>query len=303
MRRALVAVLVAGAAAGLSVGFLPAAALAYTSPGSPTGHVNDFAKVLSSEAAASLEAELSAFNASTSNEIAVAIVPDMGGDYLENYAVKLFEEWGIGKAQRDNGVLLLLAIQEREIRIEVGYGLEGALPDSVAQRIIDGMGPQLRAGDYDAAVTGAVRDIMAATQGEYVGAGESAGGFSWSTVANLPIEVILFVPFLILEWLAAILGRSKSWWAGGVVGFGLGVIAWFIGGSPAWAWGLLTAVLTGSGFLFDYIVSQSYAAAARTGGKPPWWGGGTGFGGGRSGGGFGGFGGGSSGGGGASGRW
>lgn len=277
---------------------LPAAALAYTSPGSPTGHVNDFAQVLSSEAAANLNAELTAFNASTSNEIAVAIVPDMGGDYLENYAVKLFEEWGIGKAQSDNGVLLLLAIEEREIRIEVGYGLEGALPDSVAARIIDSMAPQLRAGDYDAAVAGAVRDIIAATQGEYVGESEQG-----SFLGGLPIEAIIFLPFFVLTWLAAILGRSKSWWAGGVLGFVLGVIAWVFGGSPAWAWALLTAALTGSGLLFDYIVSQSYAKAARTGGTPPWWGGGTGFGGGRSGGGFGGFGGGSSGGGGASGRW
>lgn len=286
---------------------LPAAALAYTSPGSPTGHVNDFAQVLSADAVASLNAELSAFNASTSNEIAVAIVPNMGGDYIENYAVRLFEEWGIGKTQRDNGVLLLLAIEERAIRIEVGYGLEGALPDSVAARIIDGMGPQLREGDYAGAITGAVRNIEAATQGEYVGEGESSGGFSWSSIANLPIEVILFVSFLILEWLAAILGRSKSWWAGGVLGFVLGVIVWFFGGSPAWAWALLTAALTGSGLLFDYIVSQSFAKAARTGGTPPWWGGGTGLGGGGwsggRGGGFGGFGGGSSGGGGASGRW
>lgn len=298
-----------GAVLGLVIAAagLPAAALAYTSPGAPTGYVNDFAHVLSSEVVASLNAELTAFNASTSNEIAVAIVPSMGGDYIENYAVRLFAEWGIGKAKQDNGVLLLLAIEEREIRIEVGYGLEGALPDSVAARIINGMGPQLREGDYAGAITGAVWNIEAATQGEYVGEGES-GGFSWSTIANLPIEVILFVPFLILEWLAAILGRSKSWWAGGVVGFVLGVIVWFFGGSPAWAWGLLTAALTGSGLLFDYIVSQSYAKATRTGGTPPWWGGGTGTGlggwsGGRGGGGFGGFGGGSSGGGGASGRW
>jgi len=288
---------------------VPAAALAYTSPGSPTGHVNDFAQVLSAETVANLNAELATFNASTSNEIAVAIVPDMGGDYIENYAVRLFEEWGIGKAERDNGVLLLLAIEERAIRIEVGYGLEGALPDSVAARIIDSMGPSLRDGDYAGAVTSAVRNIEAATQGEYVGEGESAGGFSWSTIANLPIELILFVPFLILEWLAAILGRSKSWWAGGVAGFALGLAIWLFGGSPAWAWAILTVALTGSGLLFDYIVSQSYANAKRTGGTPPWWGGGTGFGGGgwsggrSGGGGFGGFGGGSSGGGGASGRW
>src|SRR6185503_4886307 len=104
-----------------------------------------------------LEQELTAFEATTTSEIAVAIVPDMGGDYIENYAVKLFEDWKIGKAKQDNGVLLLVAVEERKLRIEVGYGLEGALPDSVAQSILDNeMTPRLRAGDYDGAVTAAV---------------------------------------------------------------------------------------------------------------------------------------------------
>src|SRR3989344_9429812 len=143
-------------------------ALAYTSPGLPSGYVNDFANVLSDQAKQALESDLANLEKTTSNQIAVAIVPSMGGDYIENYAVKLFEEWGIGKRDRDNGILLLLSIEERKMRIEVGYGLEGALPDSIAQSILDNkMTPRLKAGDYDGAVTAGAQAIEQATKGEY----------------------------------------------------------------------------------------------------------------------------------------
>ena len=84
------------------VAFIPSA-LAYNSPGKPSGYVNDFAGVLNVPAKQSLERELTSFEQTTSNEISVAIVPSMGGDYIENYAVKLFEEWGIGKKDKNNG--------------------------------------------------------------------------------------------------------------------------------------------------------------------------------------------------------
>ncbi len=278
---------------------LGAPALAYTSPGSPTGYVSDFAQVLSSDTRNSLEVDLTAFAATTSNEIAVAIVPSMDGDYVENYAVKLFEEWKIGKEDRDNGVLLLLAIEEREMRIEVGYGLEGALPDSVAKRILDNeMTPLLKSGDYDGAVTAGVRSIIAATKGEYVGT-DSQG-------TNIPIEDISgFLIFLLIaiQWLFAMLARSKSWWAGGIVGLvaGIGIAAYF---ALAFAFAAtLAGALALFGLLLDYLISNAYKSATRGGTTPPWWTGGGGFGGGGHTGGFGGFGGGSSGGGGASGRW
>ncbi len=277
--------------------FFIAPAFAYTSPGSPSGYVNDFAHVLSADTVQSLDAELSAFEASTSNQIAVVTVPNMGGDYIENYAVKLFAEWGIGKKDKDNGVLLLLSIEEHKLRIEVGYGLEGALPDSVAQRIINqDMTPLLKAGDYDGAVNAGVRDIEQATQGEYTESDPSGGGFD--------IWAFLIIPFLILQWAAAIFARSKSWWAGGVVGVvaGLGVgLVWGFG-----LWILLASVagLGAIGLLLDYVVSKAYTSAKSSGLTTPWWaGGGTHSSSNSSGGGFGGFGGGSSGGGGASGGW
>lgn len=272
-------------------------ALAYSSPGQPTGYVNDFGHVLSASTVQTLDAELAQFEASTSNQIAVVTVPDMGGDYVENYAVKLYQDWGIGKKDKDNGVLLLLAIQEHKIRIEVGYGLEGALPDSVAQSIINNdLTPNLKAGKFDEGVTAATHDIMAATQNEYVGAGETKSG------RGINYEAVIFVVFIMLQWIGAVLARSKSWWGGGIVGAVLGLGIWgFFGLLVGWGLGIV-AGLTLIGLLFDFVVSKAFSTSKASGTRPPWWIGGGGFGGGR-GGGFGGFGGGSSGGGGASGSW
>jgi uncharacterized protein len=288
------------------IGFLLFASpvLAYTSPGNPLGYVNDFAGVLSVDAKQSLETELAQYEKDTSNEVSVAIVPNLGGDYIENYAVKLFEEWGVGKADRDNGVLLLIAIEDREMRIEVGYGLEGALPDSLAQRILDDeLTPKLREGDYDGAIRAGAQAIMAATKGEYAPRESSESSFGDFFRNNIELAFIGAIFFL--QWLAAILGRSRPWWPGGALGIVAGLV---IGLVFAFGIGTLGLILVMGllGALFDYAVSSAYQKASRGGNRPPWWAGGSGtggFGGSSRGGGFGGFGGGSSGGGGASGRW
>lgn len=279
-------------------------AYAYSSPGSPSGYVNDFAQVMSTAAKQSLEAELTTFKQTTSNEITIVTVPNMGGDYIENYAVKLFAEWGIGTKTKDNGILLLLSIEERKMRIEVGYGLEGALPDSVAQSILNNeMTPLLKAGDYDGAVTAGVQAIEQATKGEYTASPGLADNPVIAFISD-NFEFVFITGFFILQFLASILARSRSWWAGGIVGFlgGFGI---------SWAFALVglfilvpVVLMTGFGLFFDYVVSNGYRKAKANGTVVPWWFGGSGgMGGGSSGGGFGGFGGGGSGGGGASGSW
>jgi len=116
---------------------LPKPLLAYSNPGQPSGLVNDYAALLSPENRAALESKLEAFRDSSSNEIAVVTIKSLDGDAIENYAVKLFEDWGIGTEKNDNGLLLLVALDDRKMRIEVGYGLEGVLPDATANQIIN----------------------------------------------------------------------------------------------------------------------------------------------------------------------
>lgn len=271
---------------------------AYSSPGKASGYVNDFAGMLSSESKQSLEHELTSFTASTSNEIAVVIIPSLDGDTVENYAVKLFEEWKIGKAKQDNGVLLLIARDDHKMRIEVGYGLEGALPDILSKDIIDSkIAPAFKQGNYDAGVVGGVRAIEEATKGEYVQTASEPFSFSGKM-----IEAILLFLFFVVQFLASILARSKSWWAGGVIGGFLGGIATYFGifGAGLFIGSAITIVLVILGLLFDYIVSSGYNNAIRSGSSIPWWSGGSS---GYSSSSFGGFGGGSSGGGGASGSW
>lgn len=280
---------------------VPCSLLAFTSPGNPTGYVNDFAQVLTVEQKNALENKLGAFNASTTNDIAIVTVKSLEGDYIEHYATELFQAWGIGTKKHDNGVLLLIALDDRKMRIEVGYGLEGSLTDSISSEIIrNDLTPAFKGGDYYDGIDRAIDDVMKVTQGEY-SRGETA-----SSGEGFSLEGIFIFVVIVLQFFGAILGRSKSWWAGGVIGGVVGVIATvlhvlgvsFVIGS------VMTVILVLLGLLFDYVVSTSYQNAVARGGGVPWWvGGSRGFGGGSGGSSFGGFGGGRSGGGGASGSW
>ncbi|PIR92837.1 methanol dehydrogenase [Candidatus Falkowbacteria bacterium CG10_big_fil_rev_8_21_14_0_10_43_10] len=272
---------------------------AYYNPGSPSGFVNDFAGVIDGAVKQSLEQKLVAFEKETSNEISVVTVKNLGGDYIENFAEKLFKDWGIGKKDNDNGALVLVAVEDRKMRIEVGYGLEGALTDAQSNWIINNeMKPAFQAGKYGEGISLAVDKIIGATKGEYVASDDNnngAGGWNW--------EFIFWLVIGLFMWLGAILGRSKSWWAGGVIGGAAGVILGLIWGFLWLGVGSIIG-LTTFGLLFDFIVSKKYNAAKASGKNLPWFLGGGGFGGGgSSGGGFGGFGGGMSGGGGSSGSW
>ncbi len=278
--------------------FFACPALAYYNPGQPSGFVNDYAAVLKVEQKQILENKISQFEKDTSNEISLVIINSLEDDTIENFAVKLFEDWKIGKKGKDNGVLVLVAISDRRMRIEVGYGLEGVLTDAQSNWIINQkMKPAFQNNDYYGGLEAAVNEIILAIKGEYVPSESS----SESSTGNFnPLDILWFGMFAFI-WLASILGRSKSWWAGGVIGAVIGIIIGFIKGFLYF--GLVSIVfLVPIGLLFDFIVSKKYQAGKASGHIPWWIGGGRG---GSSGGfgGFGGFGGGFSGGGGSSGRW
>ena len=125
-----------------------------------TGRVVDAAGVLDPATRASLEQKLAAQEAKGTDQVVVATVPSLQGTSIEDYANQLFRFWQIGQANKDNGILLLVAPNERRARIEVGYGLEGVLPDAVASTIIQtAMIPQLRRGDYAGAIGKGVDSI------------------------------------------------------------------------------------------------------------------------------------------------
>ncbi len=125
-----------------------------------SGRVVDAAHVLSPGVPDNIAASLRAIEQLTSHQVVVATVPSLDGRSVEDYANRLFRAWGLGRKDQNDGVLLLVAPSERKLRIEVGYGLEGVLPDAIAKTIIgELMVPQLRAGRIDAAVTAGVEQI------------------------------------------------------------------------------------------------------------------------------------------------
>ncbi len=130
--------------------------------------VHDDAHVLSTKTVDELEKGLAAYQDSTSNQIAILIIQSLDGDVLEDYSIRVAEKWKLGQADKDNGVLLLVAVDDHKMRIEVGQGLEGVLTDAIASRIIrNEMAPNFRRGDYDTGIKEGVDGIIKAIGGEY----------------------------------------------------------------------------------------------------------------------------------------
>ncbi len=230
----------------------------------PPRLVNDAAGVLSAEQVAILEQKLVALDDSTSNQIAVVLIKTLDGAAIEDYAQKLFREWGIGNKKTNNGVLIIAAIDDRKMWITVGYGLEGAIPDITASSIYrNEMVPSFKEQNYYRGIDNAINALSKAAVGEYKVKREKkpSGGKGGSVITFL---IILFVVLMIV-------GRGGGSGGGGMMS------------------------RRGAGNIAEAILWSSLLGGGNRGG-------GGGFGGG-GGGGFGGFGGGSSGGGGAGGGW
>lgn len=289
----------------LSISFLliPVFVFGYQNPGPPAGYVNDFAGMLTSDQRQSLETKISNFEQETSNELSVVTIPSLNGDSIENFAVKLFEDWDMGKKGKDNGVLLLIARDDRQMRIEVGYGLEGALTDADSFWIIQkALRPAFQGGDYYGGINAGVNAIISIIKGEFR-SDRNQSAENITSAAGSYIFFFLWLAWIFFVWTGSVLARSKSWWGGGVVG---GVVALIIGISITWLSAFISAlILIPLGLWFDRFVSGRYSFYKETGQPLPWWIGGRsrGFRGGSGSGGFGGFGGGRSGGGGSSGGW
>jgi uncharacterized protein len=230
---------------------LSGSAIAATLP-SPTGYVNDFAHVLDSRTSTSLERTLTSLDAKTGAEVAVVTVGSLDDVPIEDYAVKLFQTWGIGKKGKDNGALILVAPTDRQVRIEVGYGLEGVINDALAGRIIrDKMIPAFRDGDFNKGIangTMTVVSLIAKDANVSLGSGEENFGIGaeaprkksvYHTIFSIFIFLLmayLFIrhPWLFLFFLSGMGGGGRSGgFGGGFGGFGGGLSG---GGGASGRW-------------------------------------------------------------------
>jgi uncharacterized protein len=168
-------------------------------PPKPADYVLDQAEVLSPTQREVLARDLEQFERETSNQIVVAIMPRVPDDYvMEDFTQRTAEAWGAGRKDRDNGIVLFVFPDQREMRIEVGYGLEGAVPDALANQVIqDEIVPSFRAGDMPAGIMRGAEALMAATKGEYTGTGRTAADAPEEARLNL-IIFIIFVVFVII---------------------------------------------------------------------------------------------------------
>jgi len=241
-------------------------------PAAPKRLVSDYTNTLNSMQVQALEDKLLTFEDSTSTQIAVVVMNTTGDYDIADYAVRLAQKWGVGNKKYNNGIMLLVALGDRAVTIQTGYGLEGAVPDAIAYRIIENeIKPAFKQGDYYTGLDKATNALIAYSKGEYKNEGRDqqtpAGG------GNL-LKIIIFIVVVIV-----ILAASKG--GGGNNNKGGGRVIGGKGSNDLFWWTLLNGALGGGG-------RSSGGGFGDSGG---------GFGG------FGGFGGGGFGGGGASGRW
>ena len=215
--------------------------------------VHDDAGILSPQGKAQLEAILKAHRDSTSTQIAVLVIPSLEGDDIDSYAFRVAEAWKLGQEKKDNGVLFLLSMQEKQMRIEVGYGLEGELTDALSSRINrNEVAPYFRQGNYEAGVQAGVIAIIKAVEGTYV----NDEPVVKRRKGRSPLGTLIFIVILIIAmsrrnrgggggsggyWSAAMMGSmlgggygrsSGSWSSGSDFGGGGG----FGGGGSSDSW-------------------------------------------------------------------
>jgi uncharacterized protein len=263
-----------------------------------TGRVTDLTGTLSGEAVTRIETKLANFEAKKGSQIAVLIVPTTQPEEIEQFGIRVENAWKLGRKGVDDGAYLIVAKNDRRVRIEVGYGLEGALSDAVSNRIVDEtITPHFKLGDYDGGVEAGVDQMISVVNGEPLPEPDR----TWehhNGLGNL-LPLLLVVVFVASGVLRALFGRLFGSVATGGLAGGL-----------AWALSHVLPIGVGAGVV-AFLFAMLAGSASRGWSAGRGWGGGFGgglgggFGGGSGGGGGGGFsgGGGGGGGGGASGSW
>ncbi|KVW94230.1 TPM domain-containing protein [Thiobacillus denitrificans] len=247
--------------------------------------VTDLTATLSVDQVAALDGKLAAFEAQQGSQIAVLIIPTTQPEDIAQFGIRVAEQWKIGRAKIDDGVILIIAKDDRTLRLEVGYGLEGAIPDAIAKRVIaETITPHFKADDYYGGIDAGVQQLMRLIEGEPLPPPSEAG-----SNGDDGALVILIIGGMVAGWLLSLLmGRPA---AGGVAALGSGAVgAMLLGFTPLL---LFIAVFVFAGVAGGFRPGGGWSSGGGGG-----FGRGGGLGGGSWGGGGGGFGG-----GGASGSW
>jgi uncharacterized protein len=243
-----------------------------------TRRVTDLTATLSVEQAATLENELAAFETKKGSQIAVLIIPTTQPEDIAQFGIRVADQWKIGRKKIDDGVILIVAKDDRKLRLEVGYGLEGAIPDAIAKRVIaETITPYFKADDYYGGIEAGVQQLMKLIEGEPLpppsvssnGGGAGEGPF-----------VILIIGGLVAGWLLSTLMSRPA--AGGIAALGSGVVgAMLLGFTPLL---LFIAVFVFAGVASGFRGGGGWSSGGGGGfgGGGSWGGGGGGFGGGGS---------------------
>jgi uncharacterized protein len=274
------------AVACFAVGFVPGAAQADVPVPALKTRVTDLTGTLGAEQKDSLEQRLAAFEARKGSQIAVLMLPSTQPEPIEQFSMRVAEAWKIGRKGTDDGVILIVAKDDRRLRIEVGYGLEGAIPDATAKRVIsDTITPRFKAGDFYGGVSAGVDQLIRLVDGEKLPPPSPSGAGQGSVPAQGgmdPFEYLIpGVIFIVVvgSVLKAVLGRFPGALVSGVVA---GLFAWFlfsvvVGGIVGFVAFILTLANSG-----NISPGGGGFSSGSSGGSSSWGGGGGGFGGGGS---------------------
>jgi uncharacterized protein len=213
----------------LAGGGMVRASAGETLPPAPRQYVTDEARVIAPGLLAQLNQRLGAFEKATSTQIVAVVYPKLPeGAALDDYAQRLYSAWKIGTKKNSTGVLMLVFVQDRKMRIQPGYGLEGAMPDALCSRIIrETMAPAFRDGKYGAGLASGISAVMQATKGEYKGTGRKS---------DKPMTILdfLFSPlgfFLLVMIVLVVINRNRrDVGSGGISPGAAAATGFFIGG-------------------------------------------------------------------------
>jgi len=220
------------------IAFVTASALsaAEVIPSKPAGYFNDYAGTVSKTAALHFNEQLAQFERESSNQVLVAVFPKMQSDSsIEDYTQRVAQAWGVGQKDRRNGAVLFVFVQEHKMYIQVGYGLEGALPDITAFDITEyQIKPRFRANDYEGGLAAGIDSIIKAIRGEYQGSGKTARERAGTSSGKFPFPFLFFL-FAVIIFIVPRFFRKRGYRYSGFGGPFIG--GWSGGSSGGWSSG------------------------------------------------------------------